>query len=206
MRSSPLIKVSHSETDSSQEKVSNWLTSFVSQMQNKITAIEAAKQRDKEAQDYNNQIRTMLGSKPRFATVEDVVKDYAEKTGLNIYINKVKEAEIKKKLNKSANVPAALKNTQHDVEKYILSLIQSKNGVSVQVTPIQFSLVSMLKLKTEDVFNKETADYIKDLIDKNSKQLDRQDISGALGKAEKNPLNNHDDTRFLPTLDTVKSS
>lgn len=186
------------------------------------TAPEAARERV-EASFLDN-LNNILYQRPRYATVEDVVADYKEKTGLTKYLDNLAN---KKQTIKSA---AQLKSIVESIEKKAdgvatavlpesLSKYESAGTIeaflnnyiednpSATVPQVKHDLIERFQfkhgLKPEDINNKEVETYISDLIqeckDKNPAPVESNHNIGKSRGLEIDPKENEDYFAILNT-------
>jgi len=157
-----------------------WLSNFADSLESKQkSAVQVARERDHEAHQYSilNQISNMVSDKPRHATVDSVVKEMRERTGLDDYLKRISaKADIKKNLKVEANkaestLPKSLskyKSCADDIINYIRNTIENTHGMGLTIPQLQHDILHTFGrrqgLKTQDVLNDEVAKYINDCI------------------------------------------
>lgn len=79
------------------EKQPEWVSDFaklyaLALSDKQVTVVDVARERDKVVLSENilERISNMVSSKPRFATVDDVVQDLRERTGIKEYLKSKK--------------------------------------------------------------------------------------------------------------------
>jgi hypothetical protein len=83
-------------------EASEKLSPMISQFAKSVIPQNAVDQaRARNAQSFMQQLTSIMTNKPRYATVDDAVKDMQERTGLTLHLENIKSA--KKKVNKQAN-------------------------------------------------------------------------------------------------------
>jgi hypothetical protein len=158
----------------SEGNLSGWLKEFAKKQDGQGTAVDAARARN--AQSFLNQIVSIMGNPPRYATVDDAVKDMRERTGLNTYLEKIKSAEAsedsKKKVNKlAAGLPESLAkytNVAEDIENFVRNNIRNGHSLSATVPQLQHDILAIFGVRNgiepHDVMNDEVAKYLSDII------------------------------------------
>ena len=152
---------------------------------NNQSAVDQARARN--AQSFMQQLTSLMTNKPRYATVDDAVKDMQERTGLNIHLENIKSA--KKKVNKQASettIPESLSKYDFvdNIFSYIDNNIKNNGVVGVSIPSVQHDLLSVFpKLDPSDVMNDDVAKFINDRIYSEQSQLSPENSSaGNLGK------------------------
>ncbi len=156
-----------------------WLSNFADSLDKQKSAVQVARERDYEAHQYSilNQISNMVSDKPRHATVDSVIKEMRERTGLDDYLKRISaKVDIKKNLKVEANktesdLPKSLskyKNCADDIVNYIKNTIDNTHGMGVTIPQLQHDILYTFGkrhgLETQDVLNDEVAKYINDCI------------------------------------------
>ncbi len=141
--------------------------------------------RSRNAESFMQQLTSLMVNKPRYATVDDAVKDMQERTGLNIHLENVKSA--KKKVNKEASyqIPESLQKYDFadDVAAYIRNNIQNTGATGASIAAIEHDLLSVFpKLDPSDIMNDEVAKFISDCIYSEQSQLSPEVNAPNLGK------------------------
>lgn len=173
------------------EELSPLIKQFAkSQIQAQPTAVDAARARN--ANSIVQQVNSIMTGKSRYATVDDAVKDFTERTGLSTYLETVKSAEeAKKKVNKSASegsqVPESL--AQYDfadqVVSYIQNNIKNSNAYSVAIPALQADILEIFGrrgLQSQDVMNDEFERYLSDCIYDAQKMLPPEHQNNNIGR------------------------
>jgi len=84
-------------------KVAPWLKQFAKAQDQQETVVNQARRRNQtQAAGYLDHVQNILVNRPRYATVEDAVQDFRKRTGLDSYLEEIKQAEKKPRLVKSA--------------------------------------------------------------------------------------------------------
>jgi hypothetical protein len=156
-----------------------WLTNFADSLNKQKSAVQVARDRDHEAGQYSilNQISNLVSDKPRHATVDSIVKEMRERTGLDDYLKRISaKADIKKNLKVEANkeesvLPKSLskyKKCSDDIINYIRNTISNTHGMGVTIPQLQHDILytfgKRYGLETQDVLNDDVAKYINDCI------------------------------------------
>jgi len=174
-----------------------WLKKFMTKdmpLPKQDTVVQQARKRNVSA-NYLDKLQYILHNKPRYATVEDAVKDLRKRTGLEDYLNKInaeeKTKQIKKQasdlkdresrvdylktlLKKKANelkIPESLvgKESAESVLSFIKNKIEDVHGLGVTVPQIQQDIIEVfgpkLGIADRDIYNEEVAKFISDSIE-----------------------------------------
>jgi len=83
-------------------KVASWLKQFAKSIDQQDTVVQQARRRQTQGAGYLDNVRNILVNRPRYATVEDAVKDFRKRTGLDSYLAEIKQADHKTGLKKEA--------------------------------------------------------------------------------------------------------
>lgn len=144
-----------------------------------------------------NQINQSISGRPRYATVEDAVKDMRERTGLDKFLNEKTSSERKADgtLTRSAqlsiineiNVPDVIKNNSDadNIITFVRNRVDSTNG-AVKIPELQHELFNTFQsLSANDVEDTNVIDWINGLITEAQANhtYDSKDYSG-LGKLD----------------------
>jgi hypothetical protein len=140
------IKISRTdEFESSQKNVPNWLKQFANSYDEK-TAVEVARNRNKASEPsiYDRMNSIMNGTKVSpYATVDDAVRDYQERTGLLKYQQREtsnKIAQSAQEIMKSADDEEEKKNSSAKpklldenpaIDNYINNVVDTQYGIQM---------------------------------------------------------------------------
>lgn len=196
---------------------SSWLTEFAAEWEKKatVTAVEAARQRQIDA-DFYSQISSIVGGNKKHATVESIVEEYQELTGLKKYLktlaekeqsvsDNVKTAQDNSKVELEVEEGSFLSNLSPELQKSIKTLVENKikgyNGF-VSIPAIQDELLRSLKnkgLEAVDVYNAEMVNFIGQHVKEYEKNYSshKNNTNPNLGVPV---IEIEDDNKFLPTL------
>ena len=198
-------------------QASSWLTEFAAEWEKKatVTAVEAARQRQIDA-DFYSQISSIVGGNKKHATVESIVEEYQELTGLKKYLktlaekeqsvsDNVKTAQDNSKVELEVEEDSFLSNLSPELQKSIKTLVENKikgyNGF-VSIPAIQDELLRSLKnkgLEAVDVYNSEMVNFIGQHVKEYEKNYSshKNNTNPNLGVPV---IEIEDDNKFLPTL------
>ena len=174
-------KISRVDNEFERAEMPDWLGRFADELSKPKTAVEVARVRDQKAQEYSilNQISSLVSNKPRHATVESVVEEMRERTGLNSYLNRSSsDGSVKKKaeeegpeLNIEIVLPESLaqyKDCAEDISNFVINTIDNMHGQGVTIPQIQHDIIHLFGKKfgvlPQDVLNDQVAKYINDCI------------------------------------------
>lgn len=172
-------KISRVDNEFERAEMPDWLGRFADSLNKSKTAVEVARLRDQKAQEYSilNQISSLVSNKPRHATVESVVEEMKERTGLNSYLGRISSDDsVKKKaedptLKIEVVLPESLakyKNCAEDISNFIINTIDNMHGQGVTIPQIQHDIIHLFGKKfgvlPQDVLNDQVAKYINDCI------------------------------------------
>ncbi len=148
-----------------------WLDAFANSLVTKekaVSAVEVARQR--EHQSIVDQINSIVGNRSRHATVESVVQEMQERTGLKEYLRRV-----------SVSTPGSYKRAQQVVDNifstvnikvkdailnFIKNKIEAHHGM-IAIPAIQDEILSTFKrdgLQSQDVNNELVSKYINECL------------------------------------------
>ncbi len=181
----------------SSDGLSPWMNSFVNSIHNAETAVEQARKRQIQQASIVNQINNVMANPPRYATVEDAVKDMRDRTGLNSYLMTVKQAEQKEKFKKiiaqfnsdeKVNVPESIKKYGPEAVETILNFVKNTldNSKLSSIPQIQYDIIKVLGpqigIDYKDVENDEVVEFLNELVIENElKNPSQQDNSNNIG-------------------------
>jgi hypothetical protein len=157
---------SYSEEDREIEP-SEKLSPMISQFAKAIIPQNVVEQaRSRNAQSFMQQLTSIMTNKPRYATVDDAVKDMQERTGLTVHLENIKSA---KNVNKQASgeIPEILKHYDFvdDLVHYIHNNIHNTGGLGISVPSVQHDILSVFpKINPTDIMNEQVSKYISDCI------------------------------------------
>jgi hypothetical protein len=193
------------ESDKSTNKSPDWLTEFAIAYEKQAeTAVDAARQRQADA-DFALQISNIISGKPKHATVESVVKEYQELTGLTKYLKTLAEQESSSKHKIAQNVedlsflPPKL---MEKVKTFIDNKISSYNGF-ISIPAIQDDLLRTLKqdgLNAHEVYDFKMANYIGSKLADFNKNNTNDSVNPDLGKAVIEIQDDGSNSNFLHSL------
>jgi len=180
----------HSGEYEKDSNLAGWLKSFVKDIETvaaaspstPVTAIDRAREREREQEAYYASARGVLGQTKRFSSVEDAVKDMQERTGLNIYLGKLssKEESNVKKASMEVSIPAVLQeygSLADNVDIFLNNIIKTYQNASVIQLQDEL-LTNFRKLDLKAIYNDETVKYLSDKILQNKKPGQVQYNSG----------------------------
>lgn len=140
------------------------------------------------------QVQQSMQGRPRYATVEDAVRDMRERTGLDQYLKTSADRKADGTLTKSAlqaivdevNVPEVIKNKpdSQEIVQFVKNRIQSSNG-NIKVPEIQYDLFSTFQsVSAGDVEEYDVIQWLNTLVkDAKIDSESRQDYSN-IGKID----------------------
>jgi len=186
---SRVLKISTYAEDKEFEEGEQKLSPMLSQFAKAVIPPNAVEQaRARNAQSVMQQLTSIMANKPRYATVDDAVRDMQERTGLNLHLENIKSA--KKKVNKQAHelvdIPESLKKYDFvgNIVNYIKNNIKNTNGVGNSVPQLQHDILSLFSkdgLAPQDILNDEVSKYLSDCILEQQKMLPSDSDNGQLG-------------------------
>lgn len=185
------------------DKLSPWLSALVNRTIKQETAVEQSRKRQSS---IVNQVNNVIRNPNRYATVDDAVKDMRQRTGLEDYLQKIKQAEVgaqKKRafqivayINSNKEVPQILKKYQNceDIVNYINNSINNKHGLGVSIASTQDDILRFFGPKcgitAQDVYDESVMQYISDVIFEAKAKLGPSvsdpNIGTGVGKEEEN--------------------
>lgn len=178
------LKINSYSEEEREIEPSEKLSPLISQFAKSIIPQNAVDQaRSRNAQSFMQQLTSLMTNKPRYATVDDAVKDMQERTGLNVHLENIKSA--KKKVNKQASeIPASLQKYDfaNDIAAYIQNNIKNTGSTGASIAAIEHDLLSVFpKLSPSDVMNDEVAKFISDHIYSEQSQLSPESGNSQIG-------------------------
>jgi hypothetical protein len=200
---------------------SSWLEEFASEWEKKATttAVDEARKRQAEL-DFYSQISSIVGGKRKHATVDSIVQEYQELTGLKKYLQTLAEQDPKSQekiktaqYNSENNSEKVLINVNEDMlpsdmsdtlKEQIKTLINNKietyNGF-ISIPAIQDDLLKSLKhqgIEAHQVYDSNMVKFIGNCLRDYQEHHPRQDNHNPhLGEAI---IEIEDDGKFMPTL------
>lgn len=199
--------------DRSTSKTADWLTEFAIKYEKQSeNAVEQARKRQADS-DFYSQISSIIGGKPKHATVESIVKEYQELTGLNKYLKTLAEKDelLKSKTAEDQSLqdqavkpelPNISNKLLEKVKIFIDNKISSYNGY-ISIPAIQDDLLRSLKqegLNAHEVYDPTTAQYIGFKLSEYNKNKKDDSFNHNLGKAVINVEDDGSNTNFLHSL------
>jgi len=129
----------------------SWLEDFAAEYDKKVkeTAVDAARQRQADS-DYYSQISAIVSGKKKHATVDSIVKEYQELTGLSQYLKTLAEKE-----NHDSKVKTAQLHEPHDSTLINNSVVM----INVGEDALPDTLSDNLKNKIKDFTNNKINSY-----------------------------------------------
>lgn len=129
----------------------SWLDEFAAEYDKKTkeTAVDAARQRQADS-DYYSQISAIVSGKKKHATVDSVVKEYQELTGLNKYLQTLAEKD-----HQNNNVKTAQLQDQQDSALINNSVVV----INVDEDMLPNILSDVLKNKIKEFTNNKISSY-----------------------------------------------
>jgi len=152
--------------------VAPWLKQFAKAQND--TIVQQARRRN-QAAGYLDHVKNILVNRPRYATVEDAVNDFRKRTGLDSYLEEIKQSEAKskpiqkksvasrmntlakmglKKKVKQAAEPSALpkslaKYTEAapDIERFVRNRVDTLHGLGLSVPQLQQGILDMFGIR-----------------------------------------------------------
>lgn len=172
----------HEEICSGQ--LSPWMQALVDRQPN---AVDEARKRQQRA-SVITEVNTIMANPPRYATVDDAVKDMRERTGLNQYLS-AKQADNKKKrqdngtltresaskivsiVQPETEVPEALAKYQGALDgiiNYVRNTVRNSRGLGVSVPQLVYDVQSIFGpqygILSQDMNSPEVIEFLSDLL------------------------------------------
>lgn len=160
MRNSKIIRNNHEYVRS--ERV-NWLDEFADNLakQSARSAVEVARERASQMSIYD-QIHSIV-DRPTYRTVEGVVQDYQERTGLVNYLQQVlaDQKEQKKTASDTPSLDRLGPQLKNDILSFVHNIITTHHGF-INIPTVQYEILTNFAQKgvnqddiyTEDVMQK----------------------------------------------------
>lgn len=158
MRNIKITRINGSGYETENEgALAPWLKKFIGAVKAPApkvqeTAVDQARKRNVNA-NYLDKLQNILHNRPRYATVEDAVKDLRKRTGLEDYLKKINAEEENKEIKKEAS----LKNKIAARTAQIKSLLKKKANEDLKVPEtiaqhgyIAEDIISFVKNKIDD--------------------------------------------------------
>ena len=121
-------KVSDSDSyeSSKEETLPSWLELFANKIKNNsTTAVEAARQRD--ANSFYDQISAIVSKKPAHSSVEEKVREYQNKIGLQEYLRRVSQNETSYKVaQQPTQLPESFNKLTEKDRQDIITFVRNK--------------------------------------------------------------------------------
>ena len=185
------------------DTLSPWLNALVNRTINQETAVEQSRKRQSS---IVNQVNNVIRNPKRYATVDDAVKDMRQRTGLEDYLQKIKQADItaqKKRafeivafINSSEEIPEILSKYDNcqNIISYINNVIENKHGLGVSVPQIQDDILRYFSPKccisAQEIYDESVMRYISNIILKAKAKIgpsaNNPNIGLGVGKEEGN--------------------
>lgn len=161
----------------------DWLDEFAKKLANKEklpppkSAVEAARMRDQ--QSLLDQISSIMGNKAVHSSVESVVQEMQERTGLKEYLRRQSNAQLPGKKTAAAEVFQNFsQNIRNNIVNFIKNRIETHRGL-VALPAIQEEILSTFKrdgVQEQDVNTPEMANFINQLIIVEQKKSPTTDV------------------------------
>jgi hypothetical protein len=148
----------------------DWLDSFADNLATKTpqrSAVEVARSRGH--QSIIDQINSIVGNRPRHATVEGIVQEMQERTGLKEYLRRMSSKDEQRKIAQQVVdtiFSEVNPKTKNAILNFITNRIETHRGL-VAIPAIQEEILSTFRregLQPQDVNNELVAKYISDCI------------------------------------------
>jgi hypothetical protein len=198
-------KINRAGGDYESAEMPEWLSRFADSLKagESKSAVEVARIRDQEAQDISilNQISNLVsGKSSRHSTVDSVVEEMRERTGLNAYLQRRSSKTAKASDEKDNDVkitiqlPESLSKYEscvEDIVNFIKNTIENMHGQGVTIPQLQHDILHTFGkrhgLEPEDVLNDEVAQYINNAIiasHNNVRDEHNPNIGAGVGRTE----------------------
>ena len=170
MRVIPISKANYEYRESG-DRVS-WLDEFAEKIERAARAVDKERTavdvaRERSAQSYVDQIRSIMNHSQQFKTVESVVQDMQERVGLKAYLSKLEAGNTDKpKVANEKPFESINDDLKNDVINFINNKVKTHRG-RIHVPAVQDEILTLFKnkgIKSEDVDTKAAAKYINDVI------------------------------------------
>jgi len=183
----------------------SWLEEFAVAWEKQAgTAVDAARKRQADS-DYYSQIVSIVGGNKKHATVDSIVKEYQELTGLNKYLKTLAEKEDQKNNIKTAQLNSKNENQLFSVSEdyedllpsdlderlknkikiFVKNKVDSNNG-HTSIPAVQEGLLKSLKnegIEPYHVYDPTMAKFIGSALEKYEKNNLSNNFDSELGKA-----------------------
>lgn len=212
-RGSPKISRVSTELEQEHSPMPKWLNDFAKSEAKKNdepkTAVEVARERNERS--LLDQLNSIMQRKSRHLSVESVVEEMRERTGLNSYLQSIsaqEEEQVKKAQTagqtaqpmttqhavpapsspQAPKFPSSLakyKNGSENIDAFIKRIVSKFSGAGITIPQVQYDLMQMFgtkyNLQPNDVWNQEVAAYINHLISEAQAANIKPDFNPALG-------------------------
>lgn len=167
----------------------DWLEDFAKNLQAKNnqppkSAVEVARQRD---QSFYEQISSIVGNKPATNSVEGVVREMQERTGLREYLRRHSSSESTSKFGQQVSNDV-FAHLDPKLKESILALIKNKAKTShglTSVPAIQHDILSIFQnqgIQPQDVNTPEVAKLISDFLKEETSQNQAEAFDNNIGQ------------------------
>ena len=126
---------------------------------------------------FLNQISRLVSNKSKHSTVDSVVEEMRDRTGLNLYLSRISanKNSVKKtaedELPKELELPKSLmkyKNCAEDIINFIRNTIENTHGQGATIPQVQYDILHIFGkrfgIQVEDILNEEVAKYVNNCI------------------------------------------
>jgi len=222
---SRIPKIQRTSYDYERPEMPNWLAQFANSLNSNgkpKSAVEVA--RNRSSQSILDQISSLVVTRPKHSTVDSIVDELRERTGLKQYLENLSrgssEDSLKKKLNRKADrhtlnndnkLPKSLSQYRcaDNIVSFVNNTIETMHGKGVTIPQLQQDILSTFGsrygISSKDVMNNEVAKYLNDCIISAqtgaSLPEDNPNIGAGLGSTENE---DEDKDAFKTLLPAVK--
>ena len=173
--------------------VAPWLKQFAKALNKQDTIVQQARRRN-QAAGYLDHVQNILINRPRYATVEDAVKDFRKRTGLDSYLDEIKQSKkAPDKITKKASVASRMKTlaqmglkkkvatdqipgslaqypeAAEDIAAYVKNRIEDLHALGVSIPQLQQGILETFSVRhgiqDKDIYNADVEKWLSDKIE-----------------------------------------
>jgi hypothetical protein len=188
---STISRISDEESGYEVEKADN-LSPWMNYLANRLNG---SKQDVTPSTPINQQVSSYVNSKkPIYATVNDAVEDYKQRTGLAKYLDSIKQAnkkspkELVMEIKASCEIPKTLLkfDCADEIVSFVKNLIKNNNGLGCSVPQLQYDILSTFSpskcpISEQDLNESDVIEFLNECIAEERKSVPKDMTQMNLG-------------------------